>query len=80
MLGEVHSLVHEFPEFKDLIGELSNQDAAFAEDNKKYNALDKEIRSLELRDSPIDDEEMHKLKHDRAVLKDSLYHRLQQAS
>ncbi|WP_325895335.1 YdcH family protein [Grimontia sp. NTOU-MAR1] len=80
MLGEVHSLVHEFPDFKDLITELSTQDTAFAEDNKKYNALDKEIRSLELRDSPIDDEEMHKLKHDRAVLKDSLYHRLQQAS
>ncbi|KKD61234.1 hypothetical protein RN22_07125 [Grimontia sp. AD028] len=79
MLGENHSLLNEFPEFKDLISELSSQDASFAEDTKTYNALDKEIRSLELRDSPIDDEEMHKLKHDRAVLKDSLYHRLQQA-
>ncbi|QLE86564.1 DUF465 domain-containing protein [Shewanella sp. Scap07] len=77
MLGEDHSLLHEFPEFSDKIATKINTDSGFASDTKQYNALDKEIRELELNSNPIDDEAMHKLKHDRAVLKDSLYQRLQ---
>ncbi len=76
MLGEDHSLVNDFPEFTDTIGTLIAEDAAFAADNKRYTALDKEIRTLELRGSPIDDQAMHQLKHDRAELKDALYARL----
>lgn len=73
MLGEKHSLEHDFPELKDKIKTLLANDDHFAEQNKRYNALDKEIRVLELKDSPIDDEAMHQLKHDRAELKDTLY-------
>ena len=73
MLGENHSLVHEFPEMKDKIAELAKTDDGFAADMKTYDNLDKEIRKLELKDSPIDDEAMHQLKHDRAELKDTLY-------
>jgi uncharacterized protein YdcH (DUF465 family) len=73
MLGENHSLIHEFPEYKDLIVMLSQSNESFAKQTKKYNALDKEIRELELNGAPIDDEAMHQLKHDRAVLKDALY-------
>lgn len=76
MLGEDHSLLSEFPEKKDSILMLAKSDATFAEEMKQYDALDKEIRTLELRDSPISDEEMHKLKHDRSVMKDDLYQRL----
>ena len=76
MLGEVHSLVHEFPDLEDIIAKLTEKDATFAADNKRYNALDKEIRSLELNGGPIEDQAMHQLKHDRAELKDSLYERL----
>lgn len=76
MLGENHSLVHEFPEYKDIIARLTKSDEVFAKDTKHYNALDKEIRGLELNDAPIDDEAMHQLKHERAVLKDALYQRL----
>ncbi len=76
MLGEDHSLVNDFPELTDTIARLTETDAAFRDDNKRYTALDKEIRTLELRGGPIDDHEMHKLKHDRAELKDSLYQRL----
>ncbi|WP_028771391.1 YdcH family protein [Shewanella waksmanii] len=79
MLGEDHSLLHEFPEFSDKIASQMQTDSQFAADTKQYNALDKEIRELELNSNPIDDEAMHKLKHDRAVLKDSLYQRLQAA-
>ena len=73
MLGEDHSLIHEFPEYKDAIAKLIQSSDTFANSVKQYNALDKEIRELELNGAPIDDEAMHQLKHDRAVLKDSLY-------
>ncbi len=73
MLGEIHSLVHEFPNHTETINKLIENDASFAAENKKYNALDKEIRTLELRGGPIDDPAMHQLKHDRSELKDSLY-------
>ncbi len=76
MLGEVHSLLNDFPEHKDIINQLCESDAGFADDNRRYTALDKEIRDLELRGSPIDDHEMQVLKHDRAELKDSLYQRI----
>ena len=42
----------------------------------KLTALDKEIRDLELRGAPIEDQAMQQLKHDRAELKDALYQRL----
>lgn len=76
MLGEDHSLLKEFPEYKDTIAKLINVDDTFAKDTKHYNALDKEIRGLELQDSPIGDESMHQLKQNRAELKDALHQRL----
>jgi len=76
MLGEDHSLVHDFPEYQDIIAKLSESDETFAEENKEYTVLDKEIRKLEVNGAPIDDEAMHQMKHNRAVLKDSLYQRL----
>ncbi|SET00749.1 YdcH family protein [Thalassotalea agarivorans] len=79
MLGEVHSLINDFPELKDKINALNESDVVFADKNKQYNALDKEIRELELNSAPIDDEAMHQLKHDRAVLKDELYQQISSA-
>ncbi|WP_370280432.1 YdcH family protein [Pontibacterium sp.] len=76
MLGEDHSLINEFPEYRETIDHLTQNDQAFAEDAKRYNGLDTEIRELELNSSPIDDQAMHQLKHDRSELKDSLYQRL----
>ncbi|WP_394131947.1 YdcH family protein [Shewanella maritima] len=77
MLGENHSLTHEFPEHENKILLLCKQDPSFAQETNKYNALDKEIRELELNSAPISDEDMHQLKHDRAELKDMLFQRLQ---
>ncbi|WP_375749144.1 YdcH family protein [Vibrio sp. HN007] len=78
MLGENHSLLNEFPEFKALISTLVAENKAFAADTKKYNTLDEEIRKLELNGAPIMDGSMHQMKHERSVLKDSLYQRLLQ--
>ena len=76
MLGEDHSLTHEFPEHMEAIANLAINDRQFAKDAKRYDDLDKEIRELELDGAPIDDEAMDQLKHDRAMLKDSLYERI----
>ena len=80
MLGEVHSLVNDFPDKKEVVAKLPETDSAFAELNDRYNVLDKEIRQLELRDAPIADDAMHALKHERAELKDKLYQSLVSAS
>ena len=76
MLGENHSLSNEFPEYQDVMAALSQSDESFANDARRYNALDKEIRVLELNGAPIDDAAMHQLKHERAELKDALFARL----
>ncbi len=77
MLGEDHSLLHDFPKMKHVIERLTATDEVFASDAKRYHALDKEIRKLEMRDSPIDDTDMRQLKYERAGLKDSLFHRME---
>jgi uncharacterized protein YdcH (DUF465 family) len=76
MLGENHSLLNEFPEFKELITKLALSDQSFTEIAKQYDELDAEIRKLELANSPVSDAEMHKMKHERSELKDLLYQRL----
>lgn len=76
MLGENHSLTHEFPEHLDTITQLTANDADFAENAKNYNTLDKEIREFELQGNPIDDHQMNTLKHNRSELKDWLYSKI----
>ncbi len=76
MLGEDHSLLKEFPEYQKTITSLAASDETFAAKMKEYDALDKDIRKLELRDSPISDEELHIMKHNRSEMKDALYQRL----
>jgi len=73
MLGENHSLVNEFPNFSDLIAKLISEDQKFAQMAHDYDNLDEQLRNLELDNSPISDEAMRKMKHDRAELKDRLY-------
>ncbi len=80
MLGEDHSLLSEFPEHQDTIKSLSRSDEAFLSNMKQYDLLDQEIRKLELRDSPVSDEAMLKMKHDRAAMKDDLYGKILHAA
>lgn len=76
MLGEKHRLIDDFPEFTALINQLSESSGEFSEKNSRYTTLDDEIRKLELGGAPIGDEEMHKMKQQRALLKDELYQTL----
>ncbi|QIZ75667.1 YdcH family protein [Ferrimonas lipolytica] len=76
MLGENHALRIEFPDHLDAINALAAQDEVFSKDLKHYDLLDQEIRKLELRNTPVSDDTIHELKHERMALKDSLHKRV----
>ncbi|NMH65518.1 YdcH family protein [Shewanella salipaludis] len=76
MLGEIHSLTHEFPEYVDVIAELKHRDSEFATMSKRYSELDNKIRALELTSVPTTDAHFMELKMERLSLKDKLHHRL----
>ncbi|MCW8890048.1 MAG: DUF465 domain-containing protein [Sedimenticola sp.] len=73
MLGEMHDILHEFPNLEETIKELHEKDPQFASLMDKHDALDTEIRNLEELNQPIDDLEMEELKKTRALLKDQIY-------
>jgi uncharacterized protein YdcH (DUF465 family) len=79
MLGEHHSLVQEFPEYKDKIHELKISDPEFAKLFEKYDDIDKEIYRIEMQIENTSDEYIENLKIRRVQLKDQLYTMLQQA-
>ncbi|WP_163930064.1 YdcH family protein [Paraferrimonas sp. SM1919] len=76
MLGEDHSLLHDFPEHTDKINQLTASDEDFKRKSLRYHTLDAQIRQQELDGSPISDDAMHELKNERAALKDQLYQML----
>ncbi len=76
MLGENHSIHHEFPEQHDLIDRLVVENLHFKKIVDEYNLLDKEIRGIEMRDSPIDDVTFNQMKKKRGQLKDEAYQML----
>lgn len=68
-----HTLINEFPDFKDRIHELKTSNHHFARLFGEYNDLDREVRRLEGEGSPKADETMEELKRKRLALKDELY-------
>ncbi|MCK7550205.1 YdcH family protein [Marinobacter goseongensis] len=75
-----HELHAEFPQYSGLIDELKAKDVKFQEQLKQYSSLDQEIVGLELRDSPIGDDKLHRMKQKRAQLKDDIYQALTRQS
>jgi uncharacterized protein YdcH (DUF465 family) len=73
MLGEMHDLIHEFPNLTDKIDELRTSNATFAQLMKEYDELDARIRDLEGLGQPVADETIEELKKTRLSLKDRLY-------
>jgi uncharacterized protein YdcH (DUF465 family) len=76
MQGEHHEIEAEFPEFRQIIKDLSAADPDFAASVKRHNQLDDEICRLEELGQPISDEELEKMKYERAELKDAVYARI----
>ena len=78
MLSEHHDIDHEFPEFHQKLEALVAADAEFAAQVAKHDKIDNEIRELEEMGQPIADEEIEKMKYQRAQLKDEIYAKLKQ--
>ena len=75
-----HELHHDFPQYSDLIDQLTEHDSHFKKQLKEYAELDKEIQTLEKQNLPVSDENFTQLKASRAHLKDQLYNALLKAS
>ena len=73
MLGEMHDILHEFPNLEDKINELHESNPEFAHLMDEHDQLDTEIRDLEEHDQPTSDFHMEELKKKRALLKDKIY-------
>jgi uncharacterized protein YdcH (DUF465 family) len=76
MLSEHHDITNEFPEFRRMIDKLRASDRQFDSLVAKHDFIDDEIRTLEERQQPISDEEIEKMKYERASLKDQIYQSL----
>ena len=76
MQGEHHEIEAEFPEFRQLIQQLSASDADFAASIKRHDELDNEIRKLEELGQPVADETIEQMKFERAEIKDAVYARI----
>ena len=80
MLGEVHDITHEFPEYHDRIEALLNSDPKFTALMEAHDNVDARIRELEEKGQPVADETMEDLKKERALAKDKIYEILRHAS
>ncbi len=62
-----------FPEYRDLISRLKEEDANFLRLFKKHNDLDQELQNLETLDFSEKHTEIEKKKKEKLHLKDQLY-------
>ncbi|NEN76182.1 YdcH family protein [Pelistega sp. NLN82] len=68
-----------FPEYRDLISRLKNEDAHFARLFEEHNALDHQIIRLEQNPVTSSLDEIDTLKKQKLALKDQLYVLLKKA-
>jgi uncharacterized protein len=76
MLSAHHDISHEFPEYRAMLDALRSSDSKFDALVAKHDSLDDEIRNLEENQLPISDDEIEKMKFERAALKDRIYQAL----
>ncbi len=62
-----------FPEYRDLITQLKNEDAHFSRLFEKHNELDHKIKNMESNIELATNEEIEVLKKEKLKLKDELY-------
>ncbi|WP_322979645.1 YdcH family protein [Pseudomonas sp. C11] len=76
---EHHPLVHDFPELRQELQRLRQQDAQFSRQADEYEALDKRICRIEDGVELLDDVTLQALKLSRVALKDDLARQLKRA-
>lgn len=69
-----------FPEYRDLISRLKNEDRHFERLFNEHNDLDEKITELEKHISPVGEAEVDVLKKKKLALKDEIYKILLKAS
>lgn len=74
----LHALTRDFPELKDRINDLRQNDGHFSRLNDDYDAVDVQVAKAESGEQNLSDEHLESLKKQRALLKDKLYTLLQQ--
>ena len=79
MQHEHHDLIHEFPEYREVIHTLKMTNEHFREIFDAYHKIDKEVYRVENNIEPRSDTEMEDLKKRRLVLKDELFRILRQS-
>lgn len=62
-----------FPEFRDLITKLKNDDAHFSRLFEKHNELDHRIKNMESNIELATNDEIEALKKEKLYIKDELY-------
>ncbi len=70
---ENHSLANEFPEFKDRIHELKQDNMHFLRLFNEYHDVDKEVHRIESGAENTSDDYIESLKKQRLNLKDELF-------
>ncbi len=77
---ENHSLVQEFPQFRDQIHQLKTTDTHFARLFAEYDAVAHEVHRLGTEAEAGSDERTEALKKKRLSLKDQLFELLQKSA
>lgn len=78
MFGEHHDIPHEFPEYKEVIPQLCEQDHDFQQLYQQYHDVDEEVLQIEQNLKPVSDTYAEDLKKQRVHLKDQIYARLRE--
>jgi len=73
MLNEKHDLIHEFPEYRDVIHELKTTNNHFARLFDEYHEVDHEIHRIETDIETTSDDYLEEKKKQRLHLKDELF-------
>lgn len=79
MHAEHHPLIKDFPEKRELLQQMRQQDPNFARKAQTYEALDKQICRVEDGVERLDDEALGALKLERVALKDDIARDLKRA-
>ena len=73
MLNEKHDLVHELPEYRDVIHNLKTTNNHFARLFDQYHDIDHEIHRIESDIETTSDDYLEEKKKQRLHLKDELF-------
>ncbi len=77
---EHHPLIKDFPEKREQLQKLRQEDPVFARKAEEYEALDKRISRVEDGVETLDDAALSALKQERVNMKDDIARDLKRAS